>query len=174
MSDIKVRSSSDSKGRSSRALPPHVWHMLLIPLIHPETWFELLRRPLHNSTEESPSWKADTSSVSQAIPRISRNSRVRHRVSKRLQLVPSPGPGQYSPRPQHHHPTSWKSILILSTHLRLGLPSGFPTKTPYPTLLLSPTRVTCSNHSFFLRSPAQYSGNSTDHRVKTDKPTRCN
>ena len=23
------------------------------------------------------------------------------------------------------HPTSWRSILILSTHLRLGLPSGF-------------------------------------------------
>jgi hypothetical protein len=38
------------------------------------------------------------------------------------------------------HPTSWISILILSTHLRLGLPSGlipsrFPTKilcTPFP------------------------------------------
>ena len=34
------------------------------------------------------------------------------------------------------HPTSWKSVLILSTHLRLGLPSGlfpsgFPTKTLY-------------------------------------------
>jgi hypothetical protein len=32
------------------------------------------------------------------------------------------------------HPTSWRSVLILSTHLRLGLPSclfpsGFPTKT---------------------------------------------
>ena len=43
------------------------------------------------------------------------------------------------------HPTSWKSILILSTHLRLGLPSGlfpsgFPTKTLY-TPLSSPILV---------------------------------
>ena len=34
------------------------------------------------------------------------------------------------------HPTSWRSILILSTHLRLGLPSGlfpsgFPTRLSY-------------------------------------------
>ena len=48
------------------------------------------------------------------------------------------------------HPTSWRSILILSTHLRLGLPSGlfpysFPTKGPIHHLS-SPIRATCPAH----------------------------
>ena len=45
------------------------------------------------------------------------------------------------------HPTSWRPILILSSHFCLGLQSGFffsgfPTKPLY-TPLLSPIRATC-------------------------------
>ena len=66
------------------------------------------------------------------------------------------------------HPTSWRSILILSTHLRLGLPSGlfpsgFPHQEPIP---YNPHPYAPHDQpiSFFsILSPAQYWVRSTDH-----------
>ena len=55
------------------------------------------------------------------------------------------------------HSTSWRSVLILSTHLRLGfrsglLPSGFATKTP----LLTHTRHMPSPFKFSILSHPHY------------------
>ena len=66
------------------------------------------------------------------------------------------------------HPTSWRSILILSTHLRLGLPSGrfpsgFPLR-PYTPPAPHPYMPHAQPISFFsILSPAQYWVRSTDH-----------
>ena len=66
------------------------------------------------------------------------------------------------------HPNSWRSSLILSTHLCLGLPSGlipsgFPTKTLY-TPSPHPYAPHAQPISFFSTlSPAHYWVRSTDH-----------
>ena len=99
--------------------------------------------------QHSPSWEADRFSPSQEIPHILRNPKVHYSIHKCLSLSWASPIQSISP-----HPTSWRSILILSSRLRLGLPSGlfpsgFPTKTLY-TRLLSPLSATCPAHLILL------------------------
>ena len=75
---------------------------------------------LTHSGVQSPSWAANWFAVSQKIPRISRNPKVHYRTHKRPLPVSILG----QPNPVHTHTSH---LLILSTHLHLGLPSGlFP------------------------------------------------
>ena len=97
--------------------------------------------------EHSRSWEANRFSASQEIPRILYNPKIHYRINLSVSWVRS----IQSITP---HSTSWRTILLLSSHLSQGLPSGlfpsgFPTKTLY-TPLLSPIRATCRTHLILL------------------------
>jgi hypothetical protein len=81
--------------------------------------------------EQSLSWEANRFSASQEIPRKSSPP-----VPILSQIIPVHGP----------HPTSWITIIILSSHLSLGLPSRsfhlITTQKPY-IHLFSPLPATC-------------------------------
>jgi hypothetical protein len=75
---------------------------------------------LSNYVQHSPSWEANSSSTSQEMFRILWNTKVHCYTNN----SPPPVPilSQVNPV-QDPQPISWRFILILSSHLRLGLPS---------------------------------------------------
>ena len=96
------------------------------------------------SMHQRPSWEANSSSTSQETPRISWNPKVHYCTHKR----PSSIPILSQINPAHApHPTSWRSILILSSYLFLRLPSGLFPSDSSTTLLyvlpFSPIRAIC-------------------------------
>jgi len=99
--------------------------------------------------QQSPSCEANRFSASQGIPRTLWNPNVHYRIHNSTPPVPI----LRQINPVHApHSTSWRSILILFSHLGLGLPSG-PFPLGFPTLYvptISPIRATYLTHLILL------------------------
>ena len=114
---------------------------------------------------QSPSWKLTGLQLVKKLPAFHGTRRFITALTSVRHLSLSWASHIQSIYPHH---TSWRSILILSNHLRLGLPSGllpsgFPTKTLY-TLSPHPYAPHAQPISFFsILSPAQYWVRSTNH-----------
>ena len=121
----------------------YVMYVYLLVLVLYITMLKVAQTMLTYSMEQSSSWEADRFSASQEIPHILQNPKVHSRIHKCPPTVPILS--QLDPF-RALTSNSRRSFLILSSHLRLGLPSclfpsGFPTKvlyTPLPTTCYMP------------------------------------
>jgi hypothetical protein len=109
------------------------WYITAIIYFVSINWREFLyngKFPLvtTNVVEISPSWEAARCAVSKELPNILWNPNVHYRSSRKPSTGPYHKPDQSSP---YQSILSLRSILIFSTHLLLGLPSGlFPSESP--------------------------------------------
>jgi hypothetical protein len=130
---------------------------------------EYIKTLTHSLMKLSPSWEAVNCAATQELPSILWNPKVHYRVHKSLPPVPI----LCQINPNHTIPSHLsRSILILSTHLRLDLPSdlfpsGFPTNILY-AFLFSPFLLhACPSHPPWLDH-----SNYTWRKVKVMKYTK--
>ena len=117
--------------------------------------------------EQSPSWQANRPSATQEIHRILWNPKVHYIIDNSLPSVPILS--QIDPI-HAPHPISLRSILILSYHLRLSLPSGLLSSGPPPKPCMHLSSAPYLLHVlpisvFLVWSPEKYSVRSAEHRA---------
>jgi hypothetical protein len=96
--------------------------------------------------ELRPSWEAASCAATQELPSKLRNLKVHYRVHKSIPLVSILN----QITPVHTTPSYIRSVLVLSSHLRLDLltgllPFGFNTNI-LRAFLFAPIRATCPGH----------------------------
>jgi hypothetical protein len=96
---------------------------------------------LTNFMELGPSWEAASCAATQELPSILWTPAVHCHVLQE----PSTGPILSQINPVHTTPNYLRSILILYTHLSLGLPSG-----PFPSRF--PTNILYAFHVYLIRA----------------------